>query len=181
MRAGYEPRPSSIPTEAQDPLIPIGDGHLYSIGTSWRAAGDSGLFDAENMTIDFALAYLTTEANVPAGASDNANIEDPARAIYIPYRATGFKNKTTAVLLEASIQKALLNAGEQMKISNLPHPVSNALVCSANFPNRAGLLGGPSVLGLQGLGLTTSKGGGDKFCQSCACYCHCQCLPSIVL
>lgn len=95
LRFGWEPRTSSIPDDKQGVLLPFGDGNLYSFGFGydWR----------EGKHFDFALAYLHTEADIPAGSSTNANSMDPATNIlYNPYSGMDVKTSVDAILLEAS-------------------------------------------------------------------------------
>ncbi|RLP54431.1 MAG: hypothetical protein D6160_10385 [Ketobacter sp.] len=95
LRAGWEPRKSSIPWHKQDVLLPIGDGNLYSIGFGydWK----------KEQRFDFALGYYHTEANVPAGSSTNANSEDQlTNFLYNPYAGLNFTSEITAYLVEFS-------------------------------------------------------------------------------
>ena len=78
LRAGYEPRSSSIPKNRQDLLIPIGDADLYSVGFGYRLK--------RNTELDVAFAYLVSDLNIAPGQSRNANSSLEGDVVYNPYR-----------------------------------------------------------------------------------------------
>lgn len=95
LRGGWEPRTSSIPTDKQDVLLPVGDGDLISVGAGYSWSKDS--------RIDVAAGYVLMEAHVPAGASTNSNSENQANNfLYNPYSGLNFDSQVTAYLFEAS-------------------------------------------------------------------------------
>lgn len=95
LRAGYEPRKSSIPNDKQDVLLPLGDAELFSFGFEWLMPGDQ--------VVDVGVGYMTAKAHVPAGGSTNANSSDSfSNFIYNPYAGTEFSSEATAYLLELS-------------------------------------------------------------------------------
>lgn len=95
LRFGYEPRKSSIPDSKQDVMLPIGDADLYSVGFGY-------LFSKES-SLDFALGYYHSSANIPAGSSTNGNSMDVMNNIlYNPYSGLGIKTEISAFLMETS-------------------------------------------------------------------------------
>ncbi|MEE2733014.1 MAG: outer membrane protein transport protein [Pseudomonadota bacterium] len=95
LRAGYEPRKSSIPDDKQDVLLPLGDAELYSLGFEWRMPGDK--------ILEVGVGYMSAKADVPAGSSTNANSSDHFNNfIYNPYAGTDFSSSAQAYLFELS-------------------------------------------------------------------------------
>lgn len=95
LRAGWEPRPSSIPDDKQGVLLPFGDANLYSVGFGYDWQKDKHF--------DFALGYLKAEADIPAGSSTNANSMDVYNNIlYNPYSGLDVKTSVDAILIEGS-------------------------------------------------------------------------------
>ena len=95
LRAGYEPRKSSIPDNKQDVLLPLGDAQLFSLGFEWLMPGDQ--------VLEVGVGYMTADAQVPAGGSTNANSSDHFNNfIYNPYAGTEFSSSATAYLFELS-------------------------------------------------------------------------------
>ncbi len=78
LRAGYEPRSSSIPGDRQDLLIPIGEADLYTLGFGYRLGKGS--------QVDAAFGYLVTEIDIAPGESRNVNSALEGDVIYNPYR-----------------------------------------------------------------------------------------------
>ena len=78
-------------------LLPLGDGKFYGLGFSYTMKKDE--------IIDFAVAYMKTEAHIAAGGSDNSNSISPYRFIYNPYAGTSYDTEINAILLEASFRK----------------------------------------------------------------------------
>ncbi len=78
LRAGYEPRTSSIPENRQDLLIPIGDAKLYSVGLGYSFK--------EHTSIDMALGYMTSSLSIEPGESRNINSSLEGDVLYNPYR-----------------------------------------------------------------------------------------------
>lgn len=95
LRAGYEPRKSSIPDDKQDVLLPLGDAQLFSFGFEWLLP--------EDQVLEVGVGYMIASADVPAGSSTNANSSDHFNNfIYNPYAGTAFSSEATAYLLELS-------------------------------------------------------------------------------
>lgn len=95
LRAGYEPRKSSIPEHKQDVLLPLGDADLYGFGFEWRLPG--------KRLLEMGIGYLHASANVPAGTSTNGNSSDHFNNfIYNPYAGTDYASEVNAYLLEMS-------------------------------------------------------------------------------
>ena len=95
LRAGYEPRKSSIPDDKQDVLLPLGDADLYTFGFEWLMPGDK--------VLEVGVGYMTASADVPAGSSTNANSSDHFNNfIYNPYAGTDFSSSAKAYLFELS-------------------------------------------------------------------------------
>ncbi len=95
LRMGYEPRKSSIPTDKQDVLLPLGDADLYGFGFEYRMGKDS--------LLEMGFGYMHAEAEVPANGSTNANSNDDwNNFIYNPYAGTEFKSSVDAYLVELS-------------------------------------------------------------------------------
>lgn len=95
IRAGWEPRKSSIPDDKQGVLLPIGDANLFTVGFGYDWQQDKHF--------DFAFGYLHAEADIPAGSSTNANSMDPySNILYNPYSGLDIKTEATAYLIEGS-------------------------------------------------------------------------------
>lgn len=95
LRVGYEPRKSSIPTDKQDVLLPLGDADLFGAGFEYRMG--------KGRIMEMAIGYMRAKADVPANGSTNANsTNDWNNFIYNPYAGTDFKSSAEAFLLEFS-------------------------------------------------------------------------------
>ncbi len=95
LRAGWEPRASSVPDDKLDVLLPIGDADLYSVGMGFQWDND--------VHIDLALAYFISENDIPAGSSTNANdMNINTSAWYNPYTGMDIETKTSAIMFESS-------------------------------------------------------------------------------
>lgn len=80
LRAGYEPRKSSIPGDKMSLLAPLPDTRLKSLGLRYRF--DSG---AE---VNLTGSYIKGSYNIPARSDCNLNCDDFFNLIYNPYAAT---------------------------------------------------------------------------------------------
>lgn len=96
-RAGYEPRPSSIPADKHTVLLPLGDSHLFATGFSYAID--------HAQQLDVSLAYFLAKRNTPAGQSDTSNNLNQLYFIYNPYMGTDYQSKVTAVILALSYQQ----------------------------------------------------------------------------
>jgi long-subunit fatty acid transport protein len=96
LRAGYEPRGSSIPRDKADLIVPLGKTYLYSAGLGYRWSKDT--------TIDAALAYITSEQNIPANGSTNSTSTAIDNFIYNPYAGYNMTTSVSVVVGEISIR-----------------------------------------------------------------------------
>ena len=97
LRAGFEPRDTSVPPESVTPLLPVGDGTFYGLGVGYRMAGGA--------TLDIGMGYFESEVDMKDGASRLGNSIDPTLLIYNPYPGTDITARLNLFLLEASYQK----------------------------------------------------------------------------
>jgi long-subunit fatty acid transport protein len=77
LRAGYEPRKSSIPTSALDLIVPLPDLHIKSLGM--------GLDLGDGLRMDATASYATAKFYLPAETSCNLNCSNFFNVIYNPY------------------------------------------------------------------------------------------------
>lgn len=94
LRAGYEPRSSSIPENRQDLLIPIGDADLYTVGFGYRMGKHSQL--------DAGFGYLVSEIHIDPGESRNANSTLEGDVVYNPYRGLKIDHKLEAYIFSVT-------------------------------------------------------------------------------
>lgn len=98
LRAGFEDRPSAIPSNKADVLLPIGDSKLFSGGFSYRVNPES--------TLEFAIGYISSSERIPAESSTNANAisnsQSIADVVYNPYAALNISTDTDAYLISIS-------------------------------------------------------------------------------
>ncbi|SNR94182.1 outer membrane protein transport protein [Pseudomonas segetis] len=88
LRAGYEPRPSAIPGNKADILVPIGDATLYGLGAGYQWDKDT--------VIDFGFNYLVSKQNIPAGSSCSINCSRIDGLVYNPYADLDVKSTVKA-------------------------------------------------------------------------------------
>lgn len=98
LRGGVETRPSSIPKEAESPLLPMGDGTFYGFGV--------GMQLQESAYLDIGMGYFTSTTTMKGGESRLGNSTDPLLVIYNPYAGTDITAELTTFLLELSYRKA---------------------------------------------------------------------------
>jgi long-subunit fatty acid transport protein len=77
VRAGYEPRKSSIPTDKMDLIAPLPDITIKSFGLGYQLS--------EGTRIDLAASYASAKFNLPAETSCNLNCSNFFNVIYNPY------------------------------------------------------------------------------------------------
>ncbi|TMH13785.1 MAG: outer membrane transport protein [Betaproteobacteria bacterium] len=77
LRAGYEPRKSSVPTSKIDLIAPLPDLKVKSLGI--------GYVGHDGMRIDATASYASGKFNVPADTSCNLNCTNFFNAVYNPY------------------------------------------------------------------------------------------------
>lgn len=105
LRAGYEPRTSSIPGDKQDLLVPLPDAKLYTIGAGIKLKEELPLLPfTRDSTVNVALGYMSGSHYVPAGTSSNANAMGAGNFIYNPYAGTNFRNSLTMYLFEIGVE-----------------------------------------------------------------------------
>ncbi|WP_371226578.1 outer membrane protein transport protein [Pseudomonas sp. QE6] len=77
LRAGYEYRPSAIPKDKADALVPIGDADLYGLGLGYQWDKDT--------VIDLGFNYFVSKQSIKAGSSCNLNCTGIDNLVYNPY------------------------------------------------------------------------------------------------
>jgi len=80
LRAGYEPRKSSIPGDKMSLLAPLPDTVLRSVGLRYKFDNGSEL--------NLAASYMKGSYNIPARSNCNLNCDGFFNIIYNPYAAT---------------------------------------------------------------------------------------------
>lgn len=97
LRAGYEPRKSSIPDDRTDLLFPIGDADLYTAGIGWQ-------FD-DVTVVEAAVGYMHSKTSTPSCESRNANSCVEGDVVYNPYYSMPFENEVNAYLFAFSVDR----------------------------------------------------------------------------
>jgi long-subunit fatty acid transport protein len=87
LRAGYEPRKSSIPADKISVLTPLPDTVMKSVGLQYKL-DDGG-------EINLAASYMTGSYNVPARTDCNLNCDNFFNIVYNPYAATNVAGDIT--------------------------------------------------------------------------------------
>ena len=77
LRAGYEPRKSSIPADKIDLVAPLPDTKVYSLGFNYKVD--------DKTDINFGASYMKGSFNAPANSSCNLNCTNFFNLIYNPY------------------------------------------------------------------------------------------------
>lgn len=90
LRAGYEPRSSSIPEQRQDLLIPMGEAKLYTLGFGYRLE--------QNTELDVGFGYLVSEIHIDPGESRNSNSSLEGDVVYNPYRDLAIDHRLDAYI-----------------------------------------------------------------------------------
>jgi long-subunit fatty acid transport protein len=96
LRAGVEDRPSSIPKASRSPLLPIGDGKLYTLGAQYDPT--------PAQTLNFAIGTFRSSTYMPGNTSKLGNAEDYNLFIYNPYSGSDITANLDVLLLEMSYQ-----------------------------------------------------------------------------
>ena len=91
VRLGYEPRPSAVPMDKRNTLIPINGAQIFGTGLTYR-------FDADT-EIDLTYAHLRSKDRIPANTSSFANQTGVNNLIYNPYAGLDIKTHTRVNLL----------------------------------------------------------------------------------
>ncbi|WP_290579841.1 OmpP1/FadL family transporter [Ketobacter sp.] len=97
IRAGFEDRPSAVPEDAPNALIPLNDSKLISFGF--------GLDLEEDRHIDFAIGHLKSKTDFPACSAQLGNGCDPANVVYPSYAGQDIKTKVEVLLFEIGFQQ----------------------------------------------------------------------------
>lgn len=97
IRAGFEDRPSAVPEDAPNALIPLNDSKLISFGF--------GLDLEEDRHIDFAIGHLKSETDFPACSAQLGNGCNPANVVYPSYAGQDIKTKVEVLLFEIGFQQ----------------------------------------------------------------------------
>ncbi len=97
LRAGYEPRTSSIPDNKRNPMIPINNAQLFGLGLGYR-------WD-ENTDIDLSVGFLRSRDNIPANTSDMANKNGVDNLLLNPYAGLNIKTNTKVTILGLNYRK----------------------------------------------------------------------------
>lgn len=97
LRAGYEPRTSSIPDNKRNPMIPINNAQLFGLGVGYQ-------WD-ENTLIDLSLGYLRSRDNIPANTSSMANNTGVNNILLNPYAGLNIKTDTKVTILGLNYTK----------------------------------------------------------------------------
>lgn len=91
LRAGYEPRTSSIPDDKRNTMIPINNAQLFGLGIGYR-------FD-EDTDIDLSLGFLRSRDNIPANTSTLSNYTGIDNLLLNPYAGLNVKTNTKVTIL----------------------------------------------------------------------------------
>lgn len=97
LRFGFERRPSAVPEDAPNVMIPIGDGDLFSFGIGYDLEAQSH--------IDFAIGYFKSENHYPpcsAKLGNSCNIND---VVYPTYLGQDIRSKVEFLLFEIGFQR----------------------------------------------------------------------------
>lgn len=97
LRGGFEDRPSAVPEDAPNALIPLNDAKLFSLGFGLDL--DSGSH------IDFAVAHMKSETDFPACSAALGNGCDPANVVYPSYAGQDIKTKVEILIFELGFQR----------------------------------------------------------------------------
>lgn len=98
LRAGFEDRPSAIPTDKADVLMPISDAQMFSGGFSYSLSPEA--------SVEFAIGFISSDETIPAETSSNANAisnsQTIADVVYNPYTALNINTSADAVIMALS-------------------------------------------------------------------------------
>lgn len=97
LRAGFEDRPSAVPDDAPNALIPLNDATLLSVGFGLDLEGDRH--------IDFAIGHMKSETDFPACSAQLGNGCDPSNVVYPSYAGQDIKTKVEVLLFELGFQQ----------------------------------------------------------------------------
>lgn len=91
LRAGYEPRTSSIPDNKRNTMVPINGAQLFGMGVGYR-------FDADT-DLDLSIGFLRSKDSIPANTSSLANQTGVNNVLLNPYAGLNVKTDTKVTIL----------------------------------------------------------------------------------
>ena len=91
MRAGYEPRSTSIPDGKRNTMVPINGAQLFGMGIGYR-------FDADT-DLDLSIGFLRSKDSIPANTSSLANLTGVNNLLLNPYAGLNVKTDTKITIL----------------------------------------------------------------------------------
>lgn len=91
LRAGYEPRGSSIPDNKRNTMVPINNAQLFGLGVGYQ-------FDADT-DLDLSIGYLRSKDNIPANTSSLSNQTGVNNLLLNPYAGMNVKTDTKITIL----------------------------------------------------------------------------------
>ncbi len=94
LRAGYEPRASSIPNDKRNTMVPINNAQLFGLGVGYR-------FDADT-DLDLSVGFLRSRDNIPACTSTLSNKCGVDNILLNPYSGLDVKTNTKVTVLGLS-------------------------------------------------------------------------------
>lgn len=94
LRAGYEPRASSIPDDKRNTMVPINNAQLFGLGVGYRFDTDTDL--------DLSVGFLRSRDNIPACTSTLSNKCGVDNILLNPYAGLDVKTNTKVTVLGLS-------------------------------------------------------------------------------
>ncbi|RKG32116.1 putative pilus system OmpP1/FadL family transporter FilD [Acinetobacter tianfuensis] len=91
LRAGYEPRTSSIPDGKRNTMVPINGAQLFGMGLGYR-------FDADT-DLDLSIGFLRSRDTIPANTSSLSNQTGVNNILLNPYAGLNVKTNTKVTIL----------------------------------------------------------------------------------
>lgn len=91
LRAGFEPRNSSIPDDKRSTLVPINQAQLFGTGLGYQ-------FDKDT-EIDLTAMYLHSKDSIPANTSTNVNATGLDHIVYNPYAGLDVKTEANVIIM----------------------------------------------------------------------------------
>lgn len=91
LRAGYEPRTSSIPDGKRNTMVPINNAQLFGLGVGYQFDPDTDL--------DLSIGFLRSRDNIPANTSSLANQTGVNNLLLNPYAGLNVQTATKITIL----------------------------------------------------------------------------------
>ncbi|KAB0624344.1 long-chain fatty acid ABC transporter [Acinetobacter gandensis] len=91
LRAGYEPRTSSIPDGKRNTMVPINNAQLFGLGVGYQFDSDTDL--------DLSIGFLRSRDNIPANTSSLANQTGVNNLLLNPYAGLNVQTATKITIL----------------------------------------------------------------------------------